>query len=71
MALCLRYHRETGSIQGVWESNNLDLLAAQQVDNDPLYGYLLCPEPLAARTVEQEYQVRDGRLVQRAAEAQG
>ena len=65
MPLLLRYVLETGAIVGVWESTELDVLEAQRVEGDPVYGYLLCTLPLAASTVEQDYEVVDGVLVLR------
>lgn len=66
MPCMVRYERATGTIAGVWESNTLSLLEAQRVANDPVYGYLLCTEPLDVSTVETAYQVIAGALVQRA-----
>jgi hypothetical protein len=66
MPLLLRYVLETGAITGVWESTELDVLEAQRVTDDPVYGYLLTLLPLAASTVEQDYEVVDGALVARS-----
>jgi hypothetical protein len=65
MAQLLRYERATGTIAGVWESNNLALLEAQRVEGDTVYGYLLCTEPVDASTVEEAYQIVDGACVPR------
>ena len=66
MALLLKYEADTGTIVGVWDSNNLAVLEAQRVEEDPGYQYLLCALAIAASTVEQNYCVRDGAVVLRA-----
>ena len=65
MPMLLRYQHDTGAIIGIWESTSLDVLEAQQVAGDPVYGYLLCAPGLPASTVEQDYMVVDGELVER------
>ena len=65
MALLLKYALETGTVVGLWESNNLTVLAAQQVEGDPVYGYLVSTLDLPASTVQQDYLVVDGALVPR------
>ena len=64
--MLLKYVQQTGAIVGVWESNSLDVLQAQQGEGDPVHGYLLSLLDVAASTVEQDYQVLDGALVPRA-----
>ena len=65
MAMLLKYVLATGAIVGLWESNTLEVLEAQQVEGDPVYGYLLSLLDVAASTVEQDYHVVDGALVER------
>lgn len=66
MALLLKYDREAGTIVGVWESTNLDVLQAQRVEADPVYGYLLSLLAVAASTLEHDYLVQDGAVVPRS-----
>lgn len=66
MALLLKYDRAMGEIVGVWESTTLAVLQAQRVEDDPVYGYLLCAEPIAASLLEAGYRVIDGVLHERS-----
>jgi hypothetical protein len=62
MAYLLHYLRSTGTILGVWESNDSALLHANMVEEDALYGYLLSTEGSAPQPVGQ-WWVQDGQLV--------
>ena len=57
MAMLLKYALETGAIVGAWESTTVEVLEAQRVEDDAVYGYLLCEPLVPASVLEQDYLV--------------
>ena len=67
MPLLLRYLRETGAIVATWQSNSLEVLRAQQVEDDDTHSSMLYLGAVAASTLEHDYYVVDGVLLVRPA----
>ena len=55
MAALLRYLLEDGTINGKWESNQLDILEAQIVPDDPVHGYRLDTSGLDFEVLQAGY----------------
>jgi hypothetical protein len=62
----LKFRRETGAIETTWHASTEEILRAQVVEDDPLYGYLLSDTETTADELQRTWRVEDGTLVAKA-----
>jgi hypothetical protein len=61
MPMLATYHRSDGLIRGVWSANNAATLAAQVIEDDPEYGYLIVDDQ-DVQVLQEQYVVVEGAL---------